>query len=82
MEVLETEPRLLSLEVSKKGYFWSVYENVNIGEMPSILPLKKTESIKGRVILPRSIPSDGQYTVKVFPIDATDGTKPESADIV
>ncbi len=70
MEVLETEPRLLSLEVSKKGYFSRVYENVDLGKMPSILPLKKGESIKGRVILSRNIPADGQYTVKVFPIDA------------
>ena len=69
MEVLETEPRLLSLEVSKKGYFSRVYENVDIEKMPPILPLKKGESIKGSVILPQDIPSDGQYTVKVFPID-------------
>ena len=70
MEVLETQPRLLSLEVSKKGYFSRVYENVDIGKMPPILPLKKGESVKGRVILPQNIPADGQYTVKVFPIDA------------
>ena len=69
MEVLETEPRLLSLEVSKKGYFSRVYENVDLGKMPSILPLKKGERIKGRVMLPRDIPADGQYTVKVFPVD-------------
>ena len=70
IEVLETQPRLLSLEVSKKGYFSRVYENVDIGKMPPILPLKKGESVKGRVILPQNIPADGQYTVKVFPIDA------------
>ena len=70
MEVLETEPRLLSLEVSKKGYFSRVYENVDLGKMPPILPLKKGASVKGRVILPQNIPSDGQYAVKVFPIDA------------
>ncbi len=70
MEVLEAEPRLLSLEVSKKGYFSRIYENVDIGKMPPILPLKKGASIKGRVILPQNILSDGQYTVKVFPIDA------------
>ena len=69
IEVLETQPRLLSLEVSKKGYFSRVYENVDIGKMPPILPLKKGESVKGRVILPQNIPADGQYTVKVFPID-------------
>ena len=70
MEVLETEPRLLSLEVSKKGYFSRVYENVDLDKMPPILPLRKGESVKGRVILPQNIPADGQYTVKVFPIDA------------
>ena len=69
MEVLETEPRLLSLEVSKKGYFSRVYENVDLGKMPPILPLKKGARVKGSVILPQDIPSDGQYTVKVFPID-------------
>ncbi len=69
MEILETEPRLLSLEVSKRGYFTRVYENVDIDKMPSILPLKKGASVKGRVILPQNISSDGQYTVKVFPID-------------
>ena len=69
LEVLETEPRLLSLEVSKKGYFSRIYENVDIGKMPSILPLKKGKSVKGRVILPQNIPSDGQYAIKVFPID-------------
>ena len=70
MEVLEAEPRLLSLEVSKKGYFSRVYENVDIAEMPPILPLKKGEKVKGRVILPPDMPADGQYAVKVFPIDA------------
>ena len=70
MEVLETESRLLSIEVSKKGYFSRVYENVDLGKMPSILPLKKGTSVKGRVILPQNIPSDGQYIVKVFPVDA------------
>ena len=70
MEVLETEPRLLSLEVSKKGFFSRVYENVDLGKMPSILSLKKGVSLKGRVILPQDISLDGQYTVKVFPIDA------------
>ena len=69
MEVLETEPRFLSLEVSKKGYFSRVYENVDIGKMPSMLPLKKGASAKGRVILPQNVPADGQYIVKVFPID-------------
>ena len=70
MKVLETEPRVLSLEVSKKGYFSRVYENVDIDKMPPILPIEKGKSVKGRVILPQNIPADGQYTVKVFPIDA------------
>lgn len=70
MEVLKTEPRLLSLEVGKKGYFSRVYENVDIGKMPSMLPLKKGASVRGRVILPQNVPADGQYIVKVFPIDA------------
>ena len=70
MEVLETEPRLLSLEVGKKGYFSRVYENVDIGKMPPVLPLKKGMRITGHVIFPQNIPADGQYTVKVFPIDA------------
>ena len=70
LEVLETEPRLLSLEVSKKGYFSRVYENVDLGKMPSMLPLKRGKSVKGRVILSQNVPADGQYAVKVFPIDA------------
>ena len=70
MEVLATEPRLLSLEVSKKGYFSRVYENVDIDKLPAILRLQKGVSLIGRVILPQNIPADGQYTVKVFPIDA------------
>lgn len=69
IEVLETEPRLLSLEISKKGYFSRVYENVDIGQMPPMLPLKKAASVKGRVSLPQHIPADGLYAVKVFPID-------------
>lgn len=68
IEVLETEPRLLSLEVSKKGYFSRVYENVDLGKMPPILPLKKAVSITGHVVLPQNVPLDGRYTVKVFPI--------------
>ena len=70
IEVLETEPRLLSLEVSKKGYFSRVYENVDLGKMPSMLPLKEAMRMTGHVILPQNIPADGQYTVKVFPIDS------------
>lgn len=69
MQVLETEARFLSLEVRKSGYFSRVYENVDIGKMPSVIPLEKGITLKGRVILPRDVPSDAQYTVKVFRAD-------------
>ena len=67
MQVLETEPQFLSLEVSKRGYFSRVYENVDIEKMSPIVRLKKGATIKGRVLLPQDLPSDAQYTVKVFP---------------
>ena len=67
MQVLETEARFLSFEVSKKGYFSRIYENVDVGKMPSVIPLEKGITLKGRVILPRDVRSDAQYTVKVFP---------------
>ena len=67
MQVLETEARFLSLEVCKSGYFSRVYENVDIGKMPSVIPLEKGITLKGRVILPPDVPSDAQYSVKVFP---------------
>ena len=67
MQVLETEPQFLSLEVSKRGYFSRVYENVDIAKMSPIVRLKKGATIKGRVLLPQDLPSDAQYTVKVFP---------------
>lgn len=67
MRVLETEARFLSLEVRKSGYFSRVYENVDVGKMPSVIPLEKGITLKGRVILPRDVPSEAQYTVKVFP---------------
>lgn len=67
MRVLETMPRLLSLEVAKKGYFSRVYQNVDIGEKPLVVPLEKGVVITGQVILPRDIPSDRYYAVKVFP---------------
>lgn len=69
MQVLETDARFLSLEVRKSGYFSRVYENVDIGKMPSVIPLEKGITLKGRVILPRDVPSDAQYSVKVFPAD-------------
>ena len=70
MQVLETEPQHLSLEVSKKGYFSRVYENVEIGKEPLIVPLEKGLTIKGHVILPRDISTDAHYTVKVFTANA------------
>ena len=70
IQVLETEPQLLSIEVSKRGYFSRVYENVDIGKMPSIIRLEKGVTVEGRVSLPRGLPSDAQYAVKVFLADA------------
>lgn len=67
MEILGTEPRLLSLEVRKSGYFSNVYENVDIGTLPRLLPLKEGQRVKGRVRLPQDIPPDAHYAVKVFP---------------
>ena len=70
IQVLETEPQFLSIEVSKRGYFARVYENVDIGTMPSIIQLEKGATIEGRVNLPQGLPSDAQYAVKVFRADA------------
>ena len=69
MQVLETEPRHLSLEIGKKGYFSRIYEHVDIGKMPPIIQLEKGMTVKGRVALPRNLPSGAQFTVKVFPAD-------------
>ncbi len=66
MQLLHTEPHLLSVEVSKKGYLSRVYPNVKIGKDPLIVPLQKGYAIKGRIIFPVDIPSDGYYEVKVF----------------
>ncbi len=66
MQLLKTEPHLLSVEVSKKGYLSSVYPNVEIGEQPLIVPLQKGFAVKGRVILPQNVTSDGYYEVKAF----------------
>ena len=74
MKILETEPHLLSVDVSKKGYLSKVYQNVRIGKDPLIVPLQKGFVIKGNVILPQDVPLDGYYEVKVFPVDA--GMKP------
>lgn len=70
MQVLATEPRLLSLEVSKRGYFSRIYENVDIEKMPPIVRLEKGVTVEGRVVLPQNLPADAQFTVKVFPADA------------
>ncbi len=67
MQVLETKPHLLSVNVSKKGYLSRVYRNVEIGKDPLIVPLEKGYAITGRVVLPRDVPIDGYYEVKVFP---------------
>ncbi len=67
MQLMDTKPHLLSIEVSKKGYLSRIYPNVAIGKDPLIVPLQKGYAIKGRVILPRNVPSDGYYDVKVFP---------------
>ena len=70
MRILKTKPHLMSVDVSKKGYLSRVYRNVEIGKDPLIVPLEKGYAIKGRVILPRDVPIDGYYEVKVFPADA------------
>lgn len=68
--VLAADPELLSIEVSKQGYFIKGYRNVDIAQIPPTLMLEKGAQITGRVVLPPHIGSDGQYAVKVFPIDA------------
>ena len=70
IQVLATESQFLSIEVSKSGYFSRVYENVDIGKMPSIIRLEKGVTLEGRVTLPQGLPSDAQYAVKVFRADA------------
>ncbi len=67
MEVLETQAQYLSLEISKRGYFARVYQNIVIGEEPLIVPLEKGMTVKGHVILPEDIDPEAHYTVKVFP---------------
>ena len=78
VQVLATEPRLLSLEVSKSGYFSRIYENVDIRKMPPIVRLEKGVTVKGRVILPQDLPADTQFTVKVFRAD----TQPTGTQMV
>ncbi|MXY99926.1 carboxypeptidase regulatory-like domain-containing protein [Candidatus Poribacteria bacterium] len=70
IQVLETEPQLLSIETSKSGYFSRIYENVDIGKMPPVIRLEKGVTVEGRVSLPQGLPTDAQYAVKVFHADA------------
>ena len=37
--------------------------------MPPTIRLEKGITVKGRVILPQSLPADAQFTVKVFRAD-------------
>lgn len=69
MQVLETEAQYLSLEISKRGYFSRVYQNVVIGEEPLTVLLEKGMTVKGHVTLPADIDPEGHYTVKVFPTE-------------
>ena len=69
IQVLETEPQRLSLEVSKRGYLSRIYENVDIEKIPPVVRLEKGTTVKGRVILPKPLPTDAQFAVKVFPAD-------------
>jgi len=73
MQVLTTHPHLLSLEVSKRGYFSRIYENVDIRKLPPIISLEKGVTVKGNVTLPPDISLDSHYTVKVFPADTQMG---------
>ncbi len=66
MQLYKTKSQRLSVEVSKKGYLARVYPNVTIEKDPLIITLHKGYAIKGQVILPKDIPSDGYYEVKVF----------------
>lgn len=67
IRVLDTEPHLLSVEVSKEGYLSKAYRKVEFGKNPLVVSLQEGFTIKGRVILPRDVPTDGYYEVKVFP---------------
>lgn len=67
IRVLDTKPHLLSVEVSKEGYLSKAYRKVEFGKNPLVVSLQEGFTIKGRVILPRAVPTDGYYEVKVFP---------------
>lgn len=70
LQLVDTKQNLLSVEVSKRGYLSNVYPNIEIRNKPIVVTLKEGYDIKGRVILPQDIPSDGFYEVKVFPENA------------
>ena len=69
MQLIDMKPHLLSIEVAKKGYLKRVYPNVEIGNDALVVSLEKGFAITGHVILPRGVPVDGNYEVKVFPVD-------------
>lgn len=66
MQLFNTTAQRILLEVSKKGYLKRVYPEITIEKDPLIITLQKGYAIKGRVILPKKISSDGYYEVKVF----------------
>ena len=66
MQLFNTKTQRLSVEVSKKGYLTRIYPEVTIEKDPLIITLHKGYAIKGQVILPKKIASDGYYEVKVF----------------
>ncbi len=67
LQVLKTEPALLSVDVSRSGYFSRAYQNVHITKEELVVPLEKGVALKGRVLIPLDIPSNGYYAVKLFP---------------
>lgn len=66
MQLINTTSQRLSVEVSKKGFLARVYPEVTIEKDPLIITLHKGYAIKGRVILPKEVLSDGFYEVRVF----------------
>ncbi len=67
MQLLGAKPHLLSVEASKKGYLSRVYPKVKIDKKPMVIPLQEGFQIKGRIIFPQDVSSDGYYQVNVFP---------------
>ena len=66
LQVLETDPHLLSVDVSKKGYLSRVYPSVKIKKEPLIVTLEKGYAIRGRIIFSEKVPKESYYDVKVF----------------